>query len=120
FLGLYFGLGGFQPAAPQATETTPVPLGTATAEAVLPPTATAPAAPTEGSQPTAEQPGGGAAACNFKPEPASGFGYGIQSHVFGGGDPAYWLTLVADQLGFNWVKIQVRWLDLQPSQEGIF
>ena len=124
FLGLYFGLGGLQPGAPEATATVPqVAAATATTGAEAPPaTVTVPVAATSTGeeQPTPEGQGGGGPACNFRPEPASGFGYGIQSHVFGGGDPAYWLGIVSDQLGFNWVKIQVRWLDLQPSQEGIF
>src|SRR5690606_16223329 len=69
------------------------------------------AAPTETS--------GEAPACNFRPEPASGFGYGVQSHVFVG-DNAYWLGVITDKLGFNWVKMQVRWYDLQGGPEGIF
>ena len=122
FAGLYFALGGFRPSAARATETVPaVSLGTATqapaatAEALATNTP-APLPPTP-DLPTPEGVGGGAA-CNFRPEPASGFGYGIQSHVFVG-DNNYFLGVITD-LGFNWVKMQVRWLDLQQNPDGIF
>ncbi len=64
--------------------------------------------------------GGGGPACNWLDLPASGFGYGVQSHVFGGGDNAYWMTMVRDKLHFQWVKIQVRWKDLELAPGQIF
>jgi hypothetical protein len=57
-------------------------------------------------------------ACQYPAAPASGFGYGIQSHVFGGGDLAYFLSGVRE-LGLHWLKIQVRWQDLEPAQGSI-
>ena len=42
------------------------------------------------------------------------FGYGIQSHAVIG-DPAYAMTVIHDQLGLQWVKVQMRWAELQPS-----
>lgn len=123
FVGLYFGLGGL-PGAPRATDTAELGEPTATSVTVVAATATLPAATEPGTGGSEQQPTPegqvDAPACNFRPEPASGFGYGIQSHVFGGGDLSYWLGIIPDKLGFNWVKMQVRWLDLQPSQEGIF
>ncbi|MCC7360448.1 MAG: cellulase family glycosylhydrolase [Anaerolineales bacterium] len=99
--------GGSQ--TPAATNTPPI------AATLAPPaTATQAAQPAATEQPKPTQAGldGGGPACNFRPEPASGFGYGIQSHVFVG-DNAYWLGVISDKLGFNWVKMQVRWYDLQ-------
>ena len=121
FLGLYYGLGGFRNAAPAATATTAVSPATVTSppqtEGTAPVEPTAEVQPTAAVEPTAEGQGG-AAACPFRPEPASGFGYGIQSHVFVG-DNAYWLGVI-NNLNFNWVKMQVRWLDLQQNPDGIF
>jgi hypothetical protein len=57
--------------------------------------------------------------CNFYKEPASGFAYGIQSHVFVG-DNNFWLGIVHEKLGFNWVKMQVRWIDLEYKQGDIY
>jgi hypothetical protein len=53
--------------------------------------------------------------CQYPAAPASGFGYGIQSHVFGGGDLSYFLSGVKE-LGLQWLKIQVRWNDIEPNQ----
>jgi hypothetical protein len=82
----------------------------ATATAAIPtplPTAPALVENTPKSQP----------ACNLLPLPASGFGYGIQSHVFVG-ENDYWLSLVNGRLGLQWVKIQVRWQDIESGEEG--
>ncbi len=46
------------------------------------------------------------------PVPASGFGFGIQ--IDPGNDPARALDLV-QRAGFNWVKVQVRWADVEPN-----
>jgi hypothetical protein len=110
------------PATPAATTAAPVPTqaeAQATPTLVIPPTI-------EIVEPTAAEPGNGGGegvgepACAYPPEPASGFGYGIQSHVFGGGDSDYWLSVVRN-LGFNWVKMQVRWHDLERDvDDGIF
>jgi len=53
--------------------------------------------------------------CKYPTPPASGFGYGIQSHVFGGGDLSYFLSGVRE-LGLQWLKIQLRWSDVEPTQ----
>lgn len=58
-------------------------------------------------------------ACDYPPFPASGFGYGVQSHVFVG-DNAYWLTMVRDKLHLQWVKMQVRWADLEQTPGQIY
>ncbi len=44
------------------------------------------------------------------------FGYGIQSHAVVG-DPAYAMTVVSDQLGLQWVKVQMRWETVQPTPD---
>lgn len=92
----------------------------------------APTAPPATNQPTVSIPtvppatlppegaGGGGPACSWLDLPASGFGYGVQSHVFGGGDNAFWMTMVRDKLNFQWVKIQVRWKDLELAPGQIF
>lgn len=56
--------------------------------------------------------------CKYPPAPASGFDYGIQSHVFGGGDLNYFLPGVKE-LGLQWLKIQLRWEDVEPTQGNI-
>jgi len=93
---IFWALGGFESATP-----TPVPV----AATAVPPTA--PAVPTQGE-----------VACNYPPPAASGFGYGIQSHVFVG-DNAYWLGVITDKLHLQWVKMQVRWHEMERSQGAI-
>jgi hypothetical protein len=110
FAGLFWALGGFSRNAP------------ATATAVILPTRVAPGAtrpplPATLAVPTTVVKG--PPACNFRPAPASGFGYGIQSHVFVG-DNGFWLGVITEKLGFNWVKMQVRWYDLEREPSGIF
>lgn len=112
FAGLFWALGGFGTAAPAATATKTVlptrPVATVTTAVALPATAPAP------TQVVKNQP-----ACDFRPVPGSGFVYGIQSHVFVG-DNSFWLGVITQKLGFNWVKMQVRWYDLEKQPTGIF
>ena len=118
FVGLYVLLsrdGGA--ASPQASATPASPA--ATQLPVTLPTNTPPPVPATADVPTPEGSGGGGSACNFRPEPASGFGYGIQSHIFVG-DNDYWLGVVNGKLGFNWVKMQVRWYDIQNGPDTYF
>ncbi len=57
-----------------------------------------------------------APACNFLPEPASGFGYGIQVHgLIPGVDNKPWMDMVRSKLNLNWVKLQVRWYFMEPQ-----
>src|SRR5262245_7606621 len=97
--------------APRSSATPTAPVVVATA----PPT-TIPTVPPA----TPQGVGGGGPVCSWLDLPASGFGYGIQSHVFGGGDNAFWMTMVRDKLNFPWVKIQVRWKDLEVGPGQIF
>jgi hypothetical protein len=113
FAVLFFVLGGFRRAAPAATETV-APQAT---QPVVADTA-APQA-TEAGENTPEGVVGPGPACNFRPERASGFGYGVQSHVFVG-DNAFWLGVITDKLNFDWVKMQVRWVDLQQAPDGVW
>ncbi len=103
FAVLFWAAGGFA-AAPEPT-------------AGLPPTV---AVTVETSTPNLSQPKlmptqAISSTCAYPTPPASGFGYGIQSHVFGGGDLSYFLSGVRE-LGLQWLKIQVRWTDLEAKQ----
>ena len=84
---------------------------------VIGPTPAAPPPPTltprAASAPTARVEGVPDFACT-KPHPAAaGFGYGIQSQ-YAVGDIGYWNRVIAEKLGLNWVKAQVRWRDFEP------
>ena len=52
-----------------------------------------------------------------QPWPTDRFGYGIQSHAIIG-DPSYPAEVVKNQLGLPWMKVQMRWADVQPSADG--
>jgi hypothetical protein len=116
FVVIFWAMGGFGASAPAPT-TAP------TAEALIP-TAAATSAPTPLPEviETPSGSGGGSESigvCNYPPPPASGFGYGIQSHVFGGGDSNYFLGIITEKLGLHWVKIQVRWKDMEKTQGNV-
>lgn len=102
FALIFWALGGFELGRPTPTPVIPTALPTA--------------APT--AAPTGPSGAGGGAACNYPPPPASGFGYGIQSHVFVG-DNAFWLGVITDKLHLQWVKMQVRWNEMEKSQGDI-
>jgi hypothetical protein len=112
FVGIFIYLGGLRAAAALPT-LTPLPLPSATT-AVVPPTRLAPATdepltPAETATP----------ACALRPERPSGFAYGIQSHVFVG-ENDFWLGVITDKLNFDWVKMQVRWNDLEKDPGAIY
>ncbi len=48
------------------------------------------------------------------PWPADRFGYGTQAHAVVG-DPAVTMTVVDDQLGLQWVKVQMEWPIVEPD-----
>jgi hypothetical protein len=50
------------------------------------------------------------------PWPADSFGYGAQSHAVVG-DPNYAMDVLSNQLGLDWVKIQMEWHLVQPDSE---
>jgi hypothetical protein len=121
WLGLTFvaGLGVFAlfywasgDSAVQATQ----PVVVATGPAPTQPVAFVPTATLGGgTQPTQAAP-----ACNYPPVPPSGFGYGIQSHIYPGqGDFDYWMGMITDKLHLQWVKLQVRWDDLEQTQGSV-
>jgi hypothetical protein len=112
FAGLLWALGGFN----RNARTLPTPV-ISTTRAVTPSAAATVALPATLSVPTTVVKG--QPACNFRAAPASGFAYGIQSQVFVG-DNHFWLGVINEKLGFYWVKMQVRWLDLEKDQGGIF
>lgn len=71
------------------------------------------AAPTDSAP---NVPGEAPPACNWLPLAPSGFGYGIQVHALTpGSDNNYWMTMVRDKLGLQWVKLQVRWYFMEPQ-----
>lgn len=53
------------------------------------------------------------------PWPADRFGYGAQSHATIG-DPAFTMTVMHEQLGLDWVKVQMRWADVQASPDTYY
>lgn len=48
------------------------------------------------------------------PWPADQFGYGVQSHAIVG-DPAFGAEVIKNQLGMDWVKVQLEWYLVAPS-----
>lgn len=50
------------------------------------------------------------------PWPTDRFGYGTQSHAVVG-DPAFAMNVVSNQLGLDWVKVQLEWPLVQPDPE---
>ena len=111
FVALFYALGGFGHNGPAST---PNPI-TVTAATDTPP----PMPPTLVVATQASLAEGTPPPCNYWPTPASHFAYGIQSHVFVG-DNSFWLGIIHEKLGFNWVKMQVRWYDLETNQGGIY
>lgn len=115
-LGLLAGCSGGEEAAPtQPPAVEPPPTATA---APPPPTATAEPTAVRPLPPPVISEGGSQTDGAPSPAPSRAFGYGIQSHAKIG-DPAYAMEVVANQLGLNWVKVQVRWADIQPSPDFI-
>jgi hypothetical protein len=100
FLLIFWAIGGFDAPGAAAQPTTPV--------AVV--------VPTQAGLPTAAAATGlPGPACDWQPYPASDFGYGIQAHVFVG-DTAAAMQVIQDQLGLQWLKVQVRWNDIEGVQ----
>jgi len=60
------------------------------------------------AEPPAKQP--------IHPWPADSFGYGAQSHAVVG-DPNYAMDVLSNQLGLDWVKVQMEWPLVQPDPE---
>jgi len=122
--------GGGQEAAPEPTVASGVvatlPADTAAAATLPPPVVEGEilptptlAAPTEGGEVAApaEQPTVEPAVSG--PWPADQFGYGIQVHGNATvGDPVATMQAVRDQLGMNWVKMQVQWWLVEADRDG--
>lgn len=88
--------------------TTPLP----TAETAQPPTLTPAPIQTGGETPTAD--------CPYPPLAASGFAYGVQVHaVIPGIDNLDAMDAVRNKLHFQWIKLQVRWQDMESTQGEI-
>lgn len=114
------GANGEDAAAPTATYTVVAPVATATES--VPPTLPPPAV-TEGETTDG---GGDAAAPEAEPTavvevplspwPADAFGYGIQVHgIAGQGDIQAVVHAVDEQLGLDWVKVQLLWSTVHPE-----
>jgi hypothetical protein len=118
-LGLACALGGFalpNGDEPDAVAEDPVdgenevaqqPTATLPADSIVIPTPT----PLPEGEPVAEE------EPSLPPLPWGDFGYGIavQGVIPVAGDYAYSMNQVRDQLGFDWVKQQVRWDDIYPE-----
>ena len=65
------------------------------------------------AEPVAEEPP--AKQATF-PWPAETFGYGTQSHAVVG-DPKFAMDVISNQLGLDWVKVQMEWPIVQPDPE---
>jgi hypothetical protein len=110
--------GGTPPPAAAPTDTAPeIPTdaGAPAATAQLP-TVVVSEAETEG-QPAEEvaEPEEVVPSGPITPWPADQFGYGTQSHAIVG-DPAQAMGAVKEQLGLDWVKVQLEWPVVHPSQ----
>ena len=51
-----------------------------------------------------------------RPWPIDRFGYGVQSHATIG-DPGFAMEVAKNQLGMNWIKVQLEWRLVQPSPD---
>ena len=47
------------------------------------------------------------------------WGYGVQAHMLGGGNLIARSMLETKNLGFNWIKQQIRWEDFEPQQGNV-
>lgn len=78
-------------------------------------------APTEAAAPEEEQPATETEAAPeaVAPWPADEFGYGVQIHGNATvGDPADTMRTIHEQLGLDWVKVQVQWWLVHPEPDA--
>ena len=87
------------PTQPPAVADTPIP--SPTAEPTAPPPTEPPPTPTSPPTPPSSSPG-------------TGFDYGINVHLFGQDGPP--IAQAVNDLGFHWVKHQVRWHEIEPQK----
>ena len=126
--GLFCAFGGLSlpddksTPVPITTEATTEPASeSAGPETETNPTATLPAETISIPTPTPTPEGGEAtAAAELPPLPWGEFGYGaaVQGVIPVAGDYSYSMRQVKDQLGFNWVKQQLRWDDIHATENG--
>jgi hypothetical protein len=108
---------------PSATEAAP-PAGATPTLAAAPATLPPPVIDTTGEDTTSgestsdegEAPAAPPANAPVYPWPADRFGYGVQSHAVVG-DPAFAMEVIANQLGMDWVKVQLEWPLVHPDPE---
>lgn len=117
FAGIYYALGqtggGFSPMSAAPTEQTPIP------PTRTPMPTRAAVQPSQTPEPTdvpVEKPP--TPTPTLLPVEDQSFGYAIQ--VQPSWDIAdYWMEVAANQIGFEWVKIQIRWEDFEPNKGEI-
>jgi hypothetical protein len=128
FLGLLFMLllaacGGGEakaPATPAGDRGVELPVVVETAVAE-PPTLPPPQVVESGGAPTAPDaaPAMQPAVDFSAPWPTDQFGYGVQIHGNATvGDPVQTMDVVANQLGLDWVKVQIQWWLVKPSPDA--
>lgn len=81
----------------------------------------APGGGDEGEEPEAapERPESEEATGPVFPWPADRFGYGVQIHGNATvGDPVFTMDAVANQLGVDWIKVQIEWPAVHPSPDA--
>jgi hypothetical protein len=88
------------PTQPPAVTKTPIP--SPTVEQATPPPTEPPPTPTPTPQPPPSS------------SPGTGFDYGINVHLFGQDGPP--IGQAVNDLGFRWVKHQVRWNEIEPQK----
>ena len=127
-LGLVACGGGEEPAADTAVSPTAVPPTPIIAEPSAVPTLP-PAVVSESTDAAATDSGPDTGASAVRPTAtpetavtgpwlATQFGYGVQVHgVAGIGDPGQTMDTVRNQLGLDWVKVQVQWWLVKPEPD---
>lgn len=105
--------GDSEPANPEPTTSTGD--GSSAIEPTLPPPAVVSGGPVTDPTPEVGEPVEPVVG-PVEPWPAGAFGYGIQSHAVVG-DPKFAMEAISNQLGMDWVKVQLEWPLVQPDPE---
>jgi polysaccharide biosynthesis protein PslG len=113
---LLVACGGRDALPPQVEliETVPLPTPTLihTPTPLPPPVMIVPEAAPETTPPETEEIASGP----ISPWPETAFGYGVQSHAVVG-DPRFAMDVIRNQLGMDWVKIQLEWPLVHPEPD---
>jgi polysaccharide biosynthesis protein PslG len=82
--------------------------------ATLPPPVVVEGGQEQPQEPVAAEPTAPVGPSSPWPWPANAFGYGVQSHAVVG-DPRVTMEVVSQQLGMEWVKVQLEWPLVEPE-----